>query len=723
MADEHYARRTVGTGPGGQTTRSASSSPSRHRNRAWGRAVDVSEYLGLFLDESRENLQALNASLLALEREPDDREPLTVVFRVAHSLKGMSATMGFTAMAGLTHRMEEVLTDLRDGGAPITRSVTDALFACLDTLQEMVDRVESGDGGDVETTTLLARLEAVVGGEAHAGASDAAPPAAAQPGAASATGLTGYERVVIEQAAAQGLSVLAVHVELADDCVLRAARAFMVVSQLENHGDIVRSVPGTEEIERDEIPGALEFWVATAADADTVHAAATSVSEVASAQVEAVDTAGDGDAPQATDEAPAEGASSEDAAQEAAGAAAPPAGDGARPAQRAAATVRVGTDRLDGLMNLMGEMVIVRTRLARLAGMDDTAGVRAAVQDLGRVTGDLQSLVMRVRMMPIETVFMRFPRMVRDLAHSLGKEVDLRISGEDTELDRTVIDELGDPLVHMLRNAVDHGLESTQQRLDAGKPATGTVCLEARHAGSSVVIEVRDDGRGMDPAALREQAVRKGLLTPERAAAMGDADALELVMLPGFSTAEATTDISGRGVGMDAVRARILSLGGSVEISSVPGEGTTFTVRLPLTLAIIGALLVNAGGETYAIQIEAIEEIVTVGADGIRNAGDQPCMLLRDQVVPIVWLRERLQIDGGRDDRDSLEVVVTNSGSGRVGVVVDGLIGQQDVVIKQLPDYLGDVLGVAGATILGDGSVALIVDLGSLVPAASAVRA
>jgi two-component system chemotaxis sensor kinase CheA len=494
----------------------------------------------------------------------------------------------------------------------------------------------------------------------------------------------------------------------------------MVATELEALGDIVRSEPTTEQIERDEIGERLVFWVATTTEPAGVEAAVTRVSEVAScvtSVVEAADTreqapaALEAAAPTADAPAPLASASAADHAG----------GDGAKaPARSAASTVRVGTDRLDELMNLMGEMVIVRTRLAQIASSGDTDATRAAVEDLSRVTGDLQTLVMRVRMMPVEAVFMRFPRMVRDLAHTLGKQVKLDIVGEDTELDRTVIDELGDPLVHMLRNAVDHGLEGPDERIAAGKDATGTVVLEARHSGSSVVIEVRDDGRGMDPEALRASALRKGVIDAARAETMTDAEALELVLMPGFSTAETTTDISGRGVGMDAVRARILSLGGSVEITSVPGEGTTFTVRLPLTLAIIGALLVRAAEEVYAVPIEAIEEIVEVPSSEVRNAGGRPCMVLRDSIVPLIWLRERLHLDGDRGDRDQLDVVVVNTASGRVGVVVDGLIGQQDIVIKQLPLYLGEVLGVAGATILGDGSVALIVDIGAL--GASAAR-
>lgn len=657
--------------------------------------MDVSEYLGLFLDESRENLQQLNASLLAMERDPADREALTAVFRVAHSLKGMSATMGFDAMAGLTHRMEEVLTGLRDGGTPITAEATDALFACLDTLQGMVDRVAAADESEVDTAPLLRRLEAVAGDGAATGAV-AAPVAVAPTGAggAASDALSDYERMLVTEASAHGLAVVAVRVELAPECVLHAARAYMVATALEAHGDIVRSEPSTEQIERDEVDGSLVFWVATAAGPDVLAAAAAGVSEVATCRVDVV-AVGDDEAAAPSDDPSG-----------------PPAG---RAVRAGAATVRVGADRLDALMDLMGEMVIVRTRLDQLVAGDDRAGVRAAVEELGRVTGDLQSLVMSVRMMPVETVFMRFPRMVRDLAQALGKQVDLRIVGEDTELDRTVIDELGDPLVHMLRNAVDHGLEVPDERTAAGKRPTGTVVLEARHAGSSVVIEVRDDGRGMDPEALRASAVRKGMMDRERAAALSDAEALELVMLPGFSTAATTTDISGRGVGMDAVRERIMSLGGSIEITSAPGDGTTFTVHLPLTLAIIGALLVRAGGETYAIQTEAIEEIVVVPASEVRTAGGPPCMVLRDKVVPVVWLRDRLRVDDDRADRGDLEVVVVHSGAARVGVVVDGLTGQQDIVIKQLPAYLGAVLGIAGATVLGNGSVALIVDVAALV--------
>ena len=684
--------------------------------------MDTSEYLGLFLDESRESLQALNASLLDLERDPGDSEPLAVIFRVAHSLKGMSATMGFGAMARLTHRMEEVLAAMRDDGAPVTPAITDALFACLDTLQEMVDRVEGGDTEEVDASAVMERLDQISHGAAPAAAA-AAPAAALAPSTAGAP-LSEYERMVVAGAHERGLAVLRVDVAFEEGCRLAAARAYMVVQELEAHGDLITSEPHAESIEAGEVEGGVAFWVAVAADADEdeVRAGALRVSEVASCEVTRIEIDEDAaeEAPQAEAGAPAP-----------ARAAASEKGGSESRVGRSASTVRVGTDRLDALMNLMGEMVIQRTRLAQISSRHELSDLRGAVEDMSRVTNDLQTLIMQVRMMPVDAVFMRFPRMVRDLANTLGKQVDLVISGEDTELDRTVIDGLGDPLVHMLRNAVDHGLESPGDRVAAGKDPMGTVSLCARHAGSSVVIEVRDDGKGMDPEALRASVVRKHLMDAGTAASLTDEEALQLVFLPGFSTAEQTTDVSGRGVGMDAVRTAITDLSGEVSIQSTIGEGSSFTIRLPLTLAIIQALLVQAGldhggesGQVWAVPLEAIEETVLVDPADARPVGGQPCVVLRGSVVPLVWLSERLDLGGPGSDSEPdgpMRVVVVHAGATRIGIVVDDLVGKQDVVIKHLPDFLGDVAGVAGATILGDGSVALILDVAAL--AASRPRA
>ncbi|WP_217921560.1 chemotaxis protein CheA [Miltoncostaea oceani] len=675
--------------------------------------MDTSEYLGLFLDESGESLQTLNASLLDLERAPADPEPLTVIFRVAHSLKGMSATMGFESMAGLTHRMEEVLAAMRDDGAPVTPAVSDALFACLDTLQEMVDRVAAGDTEQVDASAVLARLDAISSGAAAAVAQTAATVAPPAPAAAPAGEvLSDYERMVVAEAHERGLSVLRVDVGFDEGCQLVAARAFMVVQELEGLGDLIRSDPTTEAIESGEAgEDGVVFWIVTDAAPDVAAAAALGVSEVARCDVSVVEPA-----------APAEEAPVEDAPAAptpdapVAGAPAPPAAE--RSPSRAAATVRVGVDRLDALMNLMGEMVIQRTRLEQLAHRHALGDLRGAVEEMSRVTNDLQTLIMQVRMMPVEAVFLRFPRMVRDLANTLGKRLELVITGEDTELDRTIIDGLGDPLVHMLRNAVDHGLESPEEREAAGKDPVGHVHLSARHAGNHVVIEVRDDGKGMDPEALRASVVRKGLMDAEAAAALSDEQALELVFLPGFSTAAQTTDVSGRGVGMDAVRNAIADLNGEVAIASTVGSGSVFTIRIPLTLAIIQALLVSSGAaggpeHVFAVPLEAIEETVMVDRDEARPVNGRPCLVLRDAIVPLVWLGECLGM-APPDDADRLDVVVVTIGATRLGLVVEGLVGKQDVVIKHLPDYLGDVPGVAGATILGDGSVALIVDVAAV---------
>ena len=519
--------------------------------------------------------------------------------------------------------------------------------------------------------------------------------------------------------------------------MLRAARAYMVVQEVESLGEIVKSEPGTEAIEREDFDFEFTLWVATEYEDGHIVDVVTGVSEVAACEISDVvldAVPADAAAPASDDvetEAVSEPAeSAEPEAETPAEPAAPaasaprtapakerrqePSGDAGGAKRAAQQTVRVGTDRLDSLMNLMGEMVIHRTRLTQLSADHDLGDLRQAVEELTRVTNDLQSLIMQVRMMPVEAVFMRFPRMVRDLANNLGKQLNLEVIGEDTELDRTVIDEIGDPLVHMLRNAVDHGLESPEERVAAGKDPVGTVRLEARHDGNSVVIEVSEDGRGIDPDVLRNVVVKKGLLTRADADSLSDQEAVELIFMPGLSTAKVTTDVSGRGVGMDAVRAKISGLNGTVEIDSKLGQGTVFTIRLPLTLAIIQALLVRSDDDTYALPLEAIEETVVIGHDETRPVDGVDCMVLRDHIVPLVSLRDRLGIYGSVPDSDHHSVVVLRTGGARLGVVVDGLVGQQDIVIKHLPEYLGDVLGIAGATILGDGSVALIIDVGAL---------
>jgi len=644
--------------------------------------IDRSEYIDIFLDESREALQSLNTSTLALERDPSDAGALAEVFRVAHTLKGMSATMGFQSMAQLTHRMEDVLTLVKDGAIGVSGETTDVLLQCLDALERMVDQIAGGGEGE-PADELLARLAALDG-------SGAVPDPSSAP--------TAYESMVIAEAAARGLHVLGIRIQIDPACQMKSVRAVMVMQVLEAAGEPVRVDPPVEQLEAEGFDGSFAVWLVCDGDGANLTDAICAISEVSSATVEEI--AGDRPA-QAQDSAPIASSAGERSTARA------PRG----------ATVRVGADRLDGLMNLMGELVIGRTHLAQIAQDHDLPDLRLAAEEITRVTNDLQALVMQVRMMPVETVFMRFPRMVRDLAHELGKEVELVIDGEDTELDRTVIDEIGDPLVHLLRNAVDHGLEATAERVAAGKDATGHISLAAGYEGSSVLITVSDDGAGIDPGRIRDVAVARGVLDRAAADALADEQALELIFRPGFSTADVTTDISGRGVGLDAVRSKIIALGGDVRIQSFLGQGTTFTIRLPLTLAIIQALMVGVGDDVFAVPLEATEETVLLEPGQVEPVGGIDTMVLRDRVVPLYEIPTLLGSPGGRvrfAGRDSRAAVIIQVDDRLCGLVVDRLIGQQDIVIKHLPEYMGDPAGVAGATILGDGQVALIVDVSVL---------
>lgn len=590
--------------------------------------VDSSEYLGLFLDESREHLQELNASLLDLERDPSSEEAIASIFRAAHTLKGMSATMGFEGMARLTHRMEEILGLFRDAERPVTGDTVDVLFACLDAIESMVDDIGEGGAGQTDTDQLLVRLASAESGDV---------PAAA----------------------------------------LARLAATVAPAPVSSDPEASGGAPGDASAE----DGPADVSKHVTGSIPSVSPADASTGRVEGSGV-----------------------------------------PGRCSPRKAASTVRVGTDKLDDLMNLMGEMVIQRTRLARAAGQDARGELGAAIDDLGRVADDIQTLIMQMRMTSVDVVFQRFPRMVRDLGNSLDKRIELLIAGEDTEIDRTVIDELGDPLVHLLRNAVDHGIESPAEREAAGKDPVGVIRLAAQHNGDSVEITVSDDGRGIDPDSLRRAAVSEGLIRQDEADALSDQEAIELIFRSGFSTAAETTDVSGRGVGMDAVRSQTLGLSGDVLIDSIPGQGTTFTIRLPLALATIRALLVRSGRQVYALPLDSVEETIVLHGDDARTINGQECMVLRDHVVPLVALRGRLDLGAGEDHVEQLNVVVVRSGDSRLGVVVGDLVGQQDIVIKHLPRHLGDADGVAGATLLGDGSMALIIDARGLKGPGKGVR-
>lgn len=669
--------------------------------------------IGVFLDELDEKIQVLNDGFLTLEREGQHEATIQEIFRAAHTVKGSSAIMGYDRMSELTHEMENLFDRMRQGRLQVTSPMVDVLFEALDTLKALREEI-IGDGGKVDIAPVVARLRAFEdGGPATA----MAPPGAAEAGAAPpeaprAGDLTESEVEVMREALLVGLTPYRITVRLDPGCQMKAARAFLVFRNLEELGEVIRSVPPAEVLQDGRFDDVFEVVLLSREDPDRIHNQLMTIAEVSTVLVE----------PVVLPEGPA-AVASEDVARltekKAAAAATPE--NGHTEQHQTVRTVRIDVEKLDNLMNLVGELVIERTRLDRFAhvvenrlGNDEMMETLEGIANhLGQVTNDLQVQIMKARMLPIAQVFNRFPRMVRDLAHKLGKEIDLVIEGRETELDRNVIEVIGDPLLHLVRNAIDHGIEPPDERVRRGKPRMGTLRLRACHQENNIVIRVEDDGRGMDPEVLRRKAVEKGLVDEETARRMRDADALQLIFVPGFSTAENVTDLSGRGVGGDVVKNQIESFGGNVDVESTPGAGSRFTIKLPLTLAIIRALMVDLAGQVYAFPLVNVQEIIQFPRDEIRMVGDNEVVVVRGSVLPLVRLGRLF----GHPEKDEEKtcVVIIGTGESRVGVVVDGLLGEQEIVIKSLGDLLGRIPGLSGATILGDGRVAMIVDVRALV--------
>ena len=680
--------------------------------------MDMSQYLGAFLDETDDNVQRLDDLLLALEKNMTDMDVINEIFRSAHTLKGMAGTMGFTNMMGLTHAMEDRLDAARKGTRPLTEGDMNLLFKGLDTLQEMADSIRGG-GNDshIDVSDMVHELR----NEGPAPA--AAAPAQTQPAVSGGdSGLSSQDSEWVKKANEEGSNAYSVHVTLSQSCLLKAARAYMVVNRLEEMGEIFRAEPPTDALEKEEFEFDFTVYVATPAPAEEVKAAIEKIGDVQSAEVEEV-KASESSAPAQTT-AQAESAPSQETApaQPAAPAQAAPAQAApAKPApakkegaKKSGQTVRVDIGRLDKLMNLVGELVISRARIerlvqeARLRQFDDT------LSQLGRISGDIQELVTKLRMVPVSFTFDRFPRLIRDLCKTLNKNVELVLEGEDTELDRTVIDEIGDPMVHLIRNSMDHGIEHPEERKALGKPEKGILKIAAYQEGSGVVIEVSDDGAGIDPERVKQKAIERGIITEDRAAIMSDEEAQQLVLLPGFSMARQITDLSGRGVGMDAAKTKVEALGGQFDLASKKNEGTHVYIRLPLTLAIVLSLLIKVGDETYAISLENVEETIMVRKEDIKTVHGEPTTLLRGEVLSLNVLGDILGSDlGDERDRDEYPVVVVKIGKNKIGFIVSQLIGQQEIVIKSLGRFLSKIDGITGGTILGDGNVALILDVAS----------
>ena len=702
--------------------------------------MDLSQYLEIFIDETKEHIQTLNDQVLILEAEPENIDTVNEIFRAAHSLKGMAGTMGFKRMQRLTHDMENVFSEVRNGKLNVNPDIVDVVFKCLDCIEGYLDNImNSGDEGTEDNEDVINVLNDILKQSGTAPAKEepaTASPAPAEEAKEEAKPAAGsdapderkkylsipiadFEKNAMQDAKAKGMHVYATTVYIQESCLLKAARAFLVFKGLEDKGEIIKSVPSVQDIEDERFDFDFSMFIISELGIDEVKKIIENVSEIEEAVIEEfeIPEVVEDTTPQ-EEEKKEEKTEKAEAKEEKKSQA--PAKHGKPVVNR---SVRVDIEKLDDLMNIVSELIIAKNGLVSvtsdLAAADQSFNEQ--IEYLERITTNIHESVMKVRMVPIESVVNRFPRMIRDLSKKLNKEMELIMTGEETELDRTVIDEIGDPLMHMLRNAADHGLEDTIDRLKIGKPKVGTIRLDAYQDGNSVTIEVSDDGAGVDVEKIKRKAVEKGQITEEQAEYMTEKEAIDLLFMPAFSTAEKISDVSGRGVGLDVVKNKIEGLGGDVEVNTKLGEGTTFIVRLPLTLAIIQALMVDVSAEKYAIPLNSIETVEEISAEDIKFVHSKEVINLRGTVIPIVRLNEVLDIepverdDEEFEDDDSLTVVIVKKGDKLAGLVIDRLLGQQEIVIKPLGKFIRVPKMISGATILGDGEVALIIDSNTLV--------
>lgn len=706
--------------------------------------MDVSQYLEIFIDETSEHLQNLSDCIMELEKDPENMDTINEIFRAAHSLKGMAGTMGFKRMQRLTHDMENVFQEVRSEKVKVTSSMIDLLFKCLDAIEGYLDNVKaSSDEGTEDNELIIKELNDFIAAEDGA----AAAPAQAEPKKEEAPaqtaggddkkyfefGLSESEKDKIKQAEEGGAHIYGMTIYIQKECLLKAARAFLVFKAVEEFGEILVYNPSSQDIEDEKFDCDFSIFIASDEPYEKIAEAAKSVSEIDKVVGEEVkyETLAAKQEKAEADAAAAE--KSQDAPAEAAPAQEQPQAQAAKPAAKTQSsgnkkqtvakpvtnrTVRVDIEKLDALMNQVSELIIAKNSLVSISSTDSgdfqNQSFHEQIEYLERITTNLHESVMKVRMVPIESVVAKFPRMIRDLSRKLDKKMELYMTGEDTELDRTVVDQIGDPLQHLLRNSADHGLEDNATRIAKGKPEVGSIFLNAFQEGNNVIIQVGDDGNGIDVEAVRNKAIERGVITEEQAETMSQKEIINLLFLPSFSMAKKITDISGRGVGLDVVKSNIEALGGDVEVKTELGVGTTFTVRLPLTLAIIQALMVEIRDEKYAIALGSISNIEDIPVKDIKYVEAQEVIHLRGKVIPLIRMDQVLDIEPKEEESESLTVVIVQKGENLAGLVVDNLIGQQEIVIKSLGKYINNNKIISGATILGDGEVALILDVNVL---------
>lgn len=661
--------------------------------------MDTSQYMNMFLEESMDNLQTLNESLLELEKNPNDVDKINEIFRVAHTIKGMAATMGFNDIAELTHKMEDVLSKFRDGQLNVTQEVVTVLFDCLDTLERMVSNIEDGTDSNIDIDAIIKSLHNISKVKDVAENKEVETLVTLEKDNCSME-LNDYDVSIIKQAQEKDFNAIELSITLSENTLLKSARAFLIVKDLEEIGEIIKSKPSTEDIENEDFELQLDFVLITTSSEDEVKKLVENISEVRMVKAKLIEFKKIEESAVKPQEVKLD---LKEVSQE------KKKNIKKEGRKKSHQSVRVDLERIDKLMNMVSELVIYRTRLEQIVVDHKSSDLTETLEQVGRTTTDLQDLVMKIRMLPLDTVFNRFPRMIRDISVELNKEINFVIEGAETELDRTVIDEIGEPLIHLLRNAADHGIETKEERIAKGKPAVGTIKLVAYQEGTKALIKVIDDGAGINVEKVKAKAERVGINTE----GLSDDDIKNLIFAQGFSTNEVVTDISGRGVGMDVVRAKVSALGGTVDLISEEGKGSTFVIRLPLTLQIIQALLVTVGDETLAISLGFIDRVIDYKKDNIKKSNGKEVIIYRDNVIPLVRLNERLSIESV--DTEKKFVIIVKVGEKTIGLLVDSLMGQQEIVIKPLGKTLSSLKEYIGATILGNGLVTLILDVGALI--------
>jgi two-component system chemotaxis sensor kinase CheA len=658
--------------------------------------MDMSDFKELYASESREHLDLLNDALLTLENNPNDMEMINEAFRAAHTLKGMAGTMGFDNVSELAHAMENVMDLIRDETLAVNTEVINLLFKAVDMLELLSSSPEETSGLD----TLIKELKAYSQGDV----------VVEKPANTTANlkqdndfNLTQEEIEMTQNAHGHPMTI---RVKLEEDCVFKSLRADMVLDALEEHGELIKANPEIEKIKNEEFEHTFYVLFSTKDDKDIIYNSLNSVSEVEEVEINLIEDITELLIKEDTKPKEESKTTSEDNEKKK-----KPKAATLSKRLKSNNTIRVDVERLDSLMNLVAELVIKRTQVESVGRSYNLDELNKKLKPLSKVTTELQNAVMEMRMVPISLVFNRFPRLVRDLSQELDKNINLVIEGEDTELDRTIIDEIGDPLVHMIRNSIDHGVESPAKREAAGKDPVGLVRLSAFHEGNNVVIQIQDDGNGIDPEFIGNMAVEKGVISQSELETMSDNEIIKLIFAAGFSTAAKVSDVSGRGVGMDVVKNKIESLSGSVDITSQVGKGSIFTIKLPLTLSIIQGFLTKVANQEYVIPLESIQEIVDVNLDEIQTIRKEKVIHRRGSVIPLISLRNKLNKAELAEKRTEIPTVIVEVGDENYGLMVDSIIGQQEVVIKRINDLSENLQKIAGGAILGDGSIALIINV------------